>query len=63
VVPELLQYEVNAQRISEELYRLLFDETTRQTTLKEFAAVRAKLGKPGASQRAAELAYGYLRKD
>ncbi len=56
IVPELLQEEANPARISEELYQLLYDDTTRAHIENGFARVKNMLGGPGASRRAAELA-------
>lgn len=56
IVPELLQEEANPERISQELYQLLYDETVRERLENGFSLVKNKLGGPGASQRAAELA-------
>ena len=51
IVPELLQEDVNGERIAEEVRKLIarYDEVTA-----ELAIVRAKLGEPGAARRAAE---------
>ncbi len=56
IVPELLQEEANPVRISEALYQLLYDDTTRTHIENGFARVKSMLGGPGASHRAAELA-------
>jgi lipid-A-disaccharide synthase len=53
VVPELLQHDVNGERIAAEARRLLEPEYNRWVR-EELAAVRTKLGEPGASRRAAE---------
>jgi len=53
VVPELLQDQVRGEAIASAARRLL--EPDRYTaTKRELALVRAKLGEPGASRRAAE---------
>ena len=51
VVPELLQRDVNGARIASEVRTLL---AQRDRVRSELAAVRKKLGEPGASRRAAE---------
>jgi lipid-A-disaccharide synthase len=52
IVPELIQDEVNGERIAAEVRRLA--EPQRQATVRaELAAVRARLGEPGAAIRAA----------
>lgn len=53
VVPELLQAEVNGERIAREASALLVPETWA-TVRRELAAVRAALGGPGAARRTAE---------
>ena len=56
VVPELLQLEANAKRISEEALTLLLDEGKRKEIITNLAAIRSKLGSPGAARRAAQIA-------
>jgi lipid-A-disaccharide synthase len=53
VVPELLQHDVNGERIAAEARRLLEPEYNRWVR-EELASVRTRLGEPGASRRAAE---------
>ncbi|HET7435082.1 MAG TPA: lipid-A-disaccharide synthase [Thermoanaerobaculia bacterium] len=53
VVPELIQDDVNGERIAREVRRML-EPAAYATLLEELAAVRAKLGEPGASQRVAQ---------
>ncbi len=53
VVPELLQEDVNGERIAREV-RMLLDPAERARVRRELAAVAEKLGSPGASRRAAE---------
>ena len=53
-VPELLQSEVTAPRIAEEIRRGLFDDAARAKQIAALAALKSKLGGPGASRRAAE---------
>lgn len=60
VVPELLQDEVTGERIAAEARRILEPATYRQIT-GELAAVKEKLGKFGASRRAAKAIMGGLR--
>ena len=50
IVPELLQEDVNGERIAREVRGLVNNASLRA----ELAAVREKLGGPGASRRAAE---------
>lgn len=53
VVQELIQHEVNEQRLVSEL-KLLLNSETRYAMLTDYAALRQILGGPGASARAAE---------
>jgi lipid-A-disaccharide synthase len=52
VVPELIQDEVNGERIANEV-RKLVAPGDYEKTCEELAIVRSKLGTPGASERAA----------
>lgn len=60
VVPELLQHDVNGARIAAEARKLLEPEYNRWVR-DELAAVRTKLGEPGASRRAAEAIMSAVR--
>lgn len=53
-VPELIQDEFTAEKCSQELDKIL-DGPDRESMLKSYAALRIKVGGPGASERAAEL--------
>jgi lipid-A-disaccharide synthase len=53
VVPELLQHDVNGHRIASEV-RAMCEPDEHARLRRELAAVREKLGGPGASRRAAE---------
>jgi lipid-A-disaccharide synthase len=56
VIPELLQAEVNPQAIARQLLPLLRDGGRREAVRRGLDEVRKKLGGPGASRRAAEIA-------
>ena len=56
IVPELLQDEANPERISDELFKLLYDEEEKKKIETGFQQVKQKLGSTGASERAAQLA-------
>ena len=60
VVPELLQDEVNPENIAKHILPLLYDEGIRQKMRKGLQDVRKRLGLPGASERAAQLALQML---
>jgi lipid-A-disaccharide synthase len=54
VVPELIQEAFTPARVAEETLRFLTNPAAAAETRHELAAVRAKLGAPGASGRAAD---------
>ena len=55
IVPELLQSEMTAERLSEEALRLLKDRSRYDRMREALGGIRARLGSPGASLRAAEV--------
>ena len=59
VAPELLQGEVNAERLGRELSRLLDPDVARRVRA-ELGEVRGHLGAPGAAGRVAEDLLGKL---
>lgn len=63
VIPELLQDEVTPENIARELSSILKDGKKRHDMLQGFNEVRMKIGKPGASRRAAEIALSMVHKD
>ncbi len=54
IVPELLQSRVTGRAIEEEVYRILTDAVYTEEIRKGLSQVKAKLGLPGASARAAQ---------
>jgi len=60
VVPELIQSEVNGERIAAEVRRIVAPENYARIR-GELARVREKLGEPGASRRVAEEICGMMR--
>ena len=56
VIPELLQNEVNPESIAEHLQAILNDSAYRKRILLGLAEVTEKLGAPGCSKRAANIA-------
>jgi lipid-A-disaccharide synthase len=62
VVKELLQFNL-AQNIKTELDKILYNEKYRQKMLKDFNELVNKIGKPGASARAAKSMYHYISKN
>lgn len=59
VVTELIQADVNSQRLANEL-TLLLSSTSRERILDEYSKLRQLLGSQGASHRVAELMINYL---
>jgi lipid-A-disaccharide synthase len=60
VVPELIQGKANAQSIAAEAVAILTTVERKKEIMNELAEIRAKLGKPGAAIRAAQLALDML---
>jgi len=63
VVKELIQFEMNAEKLKTELNKILYDTNFRQKMLDNYKELRKKLGGTGASERVAKLLYTYLQKD
>jgi len=63
VVKELIQFEMNAEKLTTELNKLFYDNDYRQEMLNNYEKLREKLGGTGASERVAKLLYTYLQKD
>jgi len=61
IVPELIQSAATGQRLYEEALRLLEDRPTYNEMKRDLAKVRAALGEPGASARAAEVVLSACR--
>jgi lipid-A-disaccharide synthase len=55
VVPELIQDDFTPERVAHETLRYLLEPEYAAATRRELAAVRARLGEPGASGRAADV--------
>jgi lipid-A-disaccharide synthase len=60
IVPELLQQDCTAPRITAEVARLLDSPEARQEMQRDLAAISGKLGAGGAIERAAEIIAGML---
>jgi lipid-A-disaccharide synthase len=61
IAPELLQKDVNPERITEEALRILRDPTLRQQMIESMVQVRRNLGEPGAAGRAARIVTSMLQ--
>ena len=61
VVPELIQDDFTPARVAVETLRLLDDGAPRAEMLRDLEEVRAKLGKGGATQNAADQVDAFLR--
>jgi lipid-A-disaccharide synthase len=61
IAPELLQRDVNPQRISDEALRILRDPLLSRKMVECMNEVRQKLGEPGAAERAAHIALSVLK--
>lgn len=61
IVRELIQDDFNSRNLKGELDKLLHDDKYRNTMLAGMQDLRLSLGEPGASKRAAEKIFGYLK--
>jgi lipid-A-disaccharide synthase len=62
IAPELIQKDVNPERITEEALRILRDPTLRQQMIEAMVQMRRNLGEPGAAERAARIVTSMLKK-
>jgi lipid-A-disaccharide synthase len=60
VVPELVQSDCRGDRIAEELRRILTDPSEGERMRRRLADVRDRLGRPGAIERAAAIAWNLI---
>ncbi|HSE58269.1 MAG TPA: lipid-A-disaccharide synthase, partial [Nitrospiraceae bacterium] len=61
VIPELIQADATAQQVYEQARRILEDPGVYDEMTRGLARVKAQLGEPGASTRAAEVVLGACR--
>ncbi len=62
IVKELIQDALNTKNLKKELDKILFDNEHRNLMISNYKLLKQRLGGRGASQRAAELMYGYLKR-
>jgi lipid-A-disaccharide synthase len=55
IAPELIQGDVNPEKITSTVLRIIRDPSTLKEMRRELARVREKIGNPGASLRAARI--------
>ncbi len=60
IAPELIQRDVNPQRIVDEAFRILKDPILSRRISESMVEVRRKLGEPGAAERAARIVTSFL---
>jgi lipid-A-disaccharide synthase len=60
IAPELIQRDVNPERIAEEALRILRDPGLREQMADSMAKVRQSMGEPGAAERAARIVTSML---
>ncbi|MDI6762938.1 MAG: lipid-A-disaccharide synthase [Thermodesulfobacteriota bacterium] len=63
IAKELIQEEVNPERIAEEALRLLKDPVLYEKTVESMVEVRQSLGEPGAASRAARIVLSLLQEN
>jgi lipid-A-disaccharide synthase len=61
VVKELIQYDMNEHTLKRELQKLLHNEQYRKEMIQHYKELKQKLGGSGASMRAAESIYDFVR--
>jgi lipid-A-disaccharide synthase len=61
IAPELIQKDVNPQRIADEAFRILRDPILSRKMVESMGEVRQKLGEPGAAQRAAHIVLALMK--
>ena len=61
LVPELLQYDVTPEKIASKALEILNDSAGMSRTKEALSAVKSSLGKPGASERAADAVIRFIQ--
>jgi lipid-A-disaccharide synthase len=60
IVPELIQKEVTPENIADHILNMLNDPEQLKETISELGLAQGKLGKPGASERVADIAFNLM---
>ncbi len=60
IAPELIQGDLTAERLVEEMSHLLQDPSAAQNMRRDLSVIREKLGGPGASERVAKAVLSYV---
>jgi lipid-A-disaccharide synthase len=60
IAPELIQSDVNGQRMASEALAILLNHEKKQEMIAELQDIRARMGEPGAAGRAAQIACDML---
>ena len=62
IMPEYLQYNINENRIAQDITSILSNKKKSLTIKNELTIIKKKLGRPGATSRAANIIYKNLKK-
>ncbi len=62
VVPELIQKDVTPEKITSAVLRILENPSKQEEIKKELSSLKEKIGKPGASFRAAQIIVSFLQR-
>ena len=62
VVPEILQYDLSPESLSRKVLEIISDEDKMLGIKEELKKVKAALGRKGASNKAAEAVYDFIKK-
>ena len=60
IVPEFIQHEFNSENIIPTIAKMLFNQTERKQIILNLGQIKEKLGRKGASKKAAEMALSML---
>jgi lipid-A-disaccharide synthase len=63
IAPEFVQRRAQPQKIADEIVRFLTDSDLHDSVRRELLKVRARLGPPGAPERAARIILDFMRRE